>query len=117
MSKFSGCLGFAIIKEHCELDESTGKMVRTGRMDEHIVEKPAFGDILQFSFGSKNNENQSNIDDLRLSNRFSVIGNTYFFENFHLMKYVLWSGVKWKVTNVNVEFPRLVITVGDVYNE
>ena len=33
------------------------------------------------------------------------------------MKYVTYMGVKWKVENISVQFPRLVLSLGGIYNE
>ena len=56
-------------------------------------------------------------DDLNVTNKLSVIGDPYAFENFQHIKYVEWLGAKWKVTSVDVEFPRLILSIGGVYNE
>jgi hypothetical protein len=32
------------------------------------------------------------------------------------MLYVEFMGTKWKITNVEVQYPRLILSVGGVYN-
>lgn len=35
---------------------------------------------------------------------------------FHTMKYVVWMGASWKITSIEVQRPRLLLTIGGVYN-
>lgn len=72
------------------------------------------GDILRFH--SKQEVAGVN-DDINVANKISIIGDPYAFENFQHIKYVEWLGAKWKVTSVDVEFPRLTLSIGGVYNE
>lgn len=64
------------------------------------------------SYESAGNQNEN----LNISNRLSIIANPYAFENFHLIKYVTFMGTRWKVTDVEVEYPRLILTLGGIYN-
>lgn len=33
------------------------------------------------------------------------------------MRYAEFGGVKWKVTDVKVQYPRLILTFGGIYHE
>ena len=33
------------------------------------------------------------------------------------MRYVEFMGAKWKISSVEVQYPRLILTVGGVYND
>jgi hypothetical protein len=33
------------------------------------------------------------------------------------MRWLEWKGTKWKVTSVEIERPRMILTIGDVYNQ
>lgn len=55
-------------------------------------------------------------DDVTISNRFSLIADDYAFGNLEFIRYILWKNTKWKVTSVDVQHPRLILTVGGVYN-
>lgn len=72
-----------------------------------------YGDTIELNsrWGSADKRN----DDLEISNRISILGDPYAFENFAHIKYAAWMGAKWKVTAVSVEYPRLVLTLGGVY--
>lgn len=103
MGKFHGNIGFT---EQYE--------VRPGVWDDRIIEKEYYGDTLSASF--MNVASSEVNDNLKLNNRISIISNTYALENFRFMKYVTYMGVKWAVTNAEVQYPRLILTIGGVYN-
>lgn len=56
-------------------------------------------------------------DDLTLDNLISIIADPFAYQKFHAIKYVKWMGATWKVTKVDVQRPRLILTIGGVYNE
>ncbi len=103
MDRFCGIIGYAITEE-------TSK----GVWKTNIVEKAVFGDIIK---NSKRYENSNNVNsDINISNQFSVMVDPYAMENIHLMKYLEYLGAKWKITSVEVQYPRILLTVGGVYN-
>ena len=55
-------------------------------------------------------------DNINISNSISIISDPYANKNFHSIKYVEFMGTKWKVTNVDVQYPRLSLSIGGVYN-
>lgn len=105
MGKFYGKIGFLRTVE--EPEESSIWV-------EKLEEREYYGDIVRDSrrWASADKLN----DDLTISNQFSVIADAFAYENFGAMKYVEFLGVKWKVTDVEVQYPRLIISVGGVYN-
>ena len=56
-------------------------------------------------------------DDINVANEISIVADPYANQNFHLMKYVEFMGTKWKITTVEVQYPRLILSIGGVYNE
>ena len=56
-------------------------------------------------------------DNLNISNEISIVADPWARDNFHLMRYIEFMGAKWKITNIEVQYPRLILTVGGVYNE
>jgi hypothetical protein len=82
---------------------------------ETIVERNYYGDVTKntrrWSTGEMVNE------DLVVSNRVSIVCDPYAYNNFHSIKYCVWMNTKWKVTNVEVAYPRLHLDLGGVYNE
>ena len=55
-------------------------------------------------------------NDIELGNNFSIIADPYAYENFHSIVYITYMGVKWKVSGVEVLYPRLLLSVGGRYN-
>lgn len=104
--KFSGRIGF------WEKDVETKPGVYMNR----IVEKNYTGDVLKNVRNFQSAENQVN-DNLRVNNRLSIISDLYMQKNWTSIKYVLWNGVKWKVSSVDVgSYPRVVLELGGVHN-
>lgn len=103
MAKWYGVIGY-------------GETVETtpGVWVEQIVERKYYGDILRNS-RRLSSADQLN-DDINVSNEISIVADPYANENFHAMRYVEFMGAKWKITNVEVRYPRLILTVGGVYN-
>lgn len=54
-------------------------------------------------------------DEINISNRFSFVADPYAFSHFFNIRYVKYMGTTWRVTDVEVEYPRLIISVGGVY--
>lgn len=104
--KFSGKIGFWL--EDIE--------TKPGVYKPNIVEKQYTGDVLRNIRRWQAVENQQN-EDLVPNNRISVISDLFMQQNWASIKYVLWNGVKWKVTSVDVGSPpRMILDLGGVYN-
>lgn len=54
--------------------------------------------------------------DLNVSNRISIVANQYAMQNFHSIRYAKYLGTKWRVNSVEVQFPRLILSLGGLYN-
>lgn len=103
MGKFCGNIGYAETSE-----TSQGVYMPT------ITERKVYGDILKNT--KKYEKGDSTNDDITVNNRISFIADPYAQKNFHLIRYCTFMGTQWKVTDVTVEYPRLVLTLGGVYN-
>ena len=108
MAKFFGTIGFAV-------GNTSGSGEEEGIVKElPVVERAYYGDVLR---NTRRYEQGSDINDnLNVSNRISIMADAYANEHFFQMKYVNWMGANWKVTEVEVQRPRLILTVGGVYN-
>lgn len=104
MAKFCGKIGFFDTIE-----------TEPGIWEETIIERTYYGDLVRNSrtFQSSGGVN----DDINVFNNISVIADPYANKNFHHIRYVVFMGAKWKVTNIEVQYPRLILTTGGVYNE
>ena len=104
MAKFRGVVGFAE-----NVEKTPGVYV------EKIVERRYSGDLHR---NSRRLEFSGNINDnINISNEISILADTYAFHHFHAMRYVEFEGAKWKVVTVDAtKHPRLVLTLGGLYN-
>lgn len=103
MAKFYGKIGYAETVE-----------TAPGVWQEQITERDYFGDLNR-NIRTAQSSNQLN-DNINISNEISILADPFANQNFHLMRYVEYMGTKWKITNVEVQYPRLILTVGGVYN-
>ena len=108
MARFSGNVGYLITAEEYIDGEPTGIWKET------YEERPYYGDIEQISSRWSSGSNLN--DDVVLSNSISIVADPFAYENFQLMKYVVWKGLKWKIEFASVQYPRIVLSVGGVYN-
>ena len=103
MAKFAGLVGYVTQKE------ST-----SGVWLPETVERKMHGDVIRAA--SSFNANEKVNEDVILQQRISLVGDQYAYANFTGLKYVTYLGVKWKVLSIEVNRPRLVVTLGGVWN-
>lgn len=106
MPKYYGKIGYAYTVENPE---------GSGVWKEVIIERSYAGDLIR---NYKNISGSDKInDDINISNEISIVSDPYAIQNFHKIKYVEFMGTKWKVSSVEVLYPRLKLSLGGVYNE
>lgn len=103
MAKFYGEIGYGEVVE-----------ISPGVWKDQIVEYVARGDV--FRNTRRLSEGQSVNDDLSVNNSISIVMDAYAREHFFAIRYVRWMGSLWKVTDVEVQTPRLLLRLGGVYN-
>lgn len=81
-----------------------------------IVERPYRGDILK-DYRRFQPEADKQNEDLVIRNRISIVSDLYMTQHLSSIRYVKWSGVKWKVTSLETIPPRIILDLGGVYNE
>lgn len=104
MSKFYGTVGF-------EKTEETSP----GVWQAHTVERGYSGDLIR-NIGRYDTSNKVN-SDFSLNNQVSIVCNPYALENFQFIKFVRYLGTAWKVTSAELNYPRILLTLGGVYAE
>lgn len=104
MAKFYGNIGYA-----------TNEQVSPGVWVDSIKDRPYYGELGRNVLKIQSSEHLN--DNVNIANEISIIADAYAYENFHSMRYIEFMGAKWKITNVEVKHPRLILTVGGVYNE
>jgi hypothetical protein len=103
MAKFYGAIGFSVTQQ-----------VSPGVWDDMPVERMYKGDIIRNYRRWDGNENVN--DDLNITNSISIIADRFCDENLSAMKYVKWRGTYWKIESVEIQRPRMTLTLGGVYN-
>lgn len=103
MAKFCGKIGFV-------RTEKTAPGVWTPQ----IEERSYTGDVIRNYRRWDNNEYVN--DDVNITNSISIIADKYAYECLGFMKYVDWMGTKWKISSVEIQRPRIIISMGGIYN-
>lgn len=105
MARFHGKVGYGIAVE-----DPPG----SGVMQDQITEHTYYGDVIRNSRGL-DSSNKVN-GDISVNNSISILADAYACDHFMKIKYVEWAGALWTVTDVEVQRPRLILTLGSVYN-
>lgn len=105
MAKYYGLIGFA----HPIDDE------RPGITYDDIVERPYFGEVLRNARRVQSGDKIN--DDLTVSNQISLLLDPYLIRNYYNIRYLTFMGAKWKVTNLEMRYPRLIVDIGGLYAE
>lgn len=103
MSKWYGTVGYGIMKETIP-----------GVWNPCVIERAYYGDMASNSSSTQQGEGLN--DDIELKNDVSIVADAYAYENFASMRYITIMGVRWKIRSVKVQRPRLLISIGGVYN-
>lgn len=103
MAKFFGKIGFIRTVE-----------TRPDIWEEEVSERDYIGDFVE-PVRSWHTSDGAN-DDVELRTDISVIMDPFANENYPYARYVVIKGVKWKVKSIRPGYPRLVLSIGGVYN-
>lgn len=103
MSKFTGLVGYVTQGE-----------TAPGVWSPVDNPKKMKGDVLRQSSSSQN-DNKVN-SDISLNHRVSLLGDSYAFTNYYAIKWIELNGRKWEVASVELQRPRIIVTVGGLWN-
>lgn len=103
MARFSGNIGYVE-----NVKTGTGKYVSQETVRHY------YGDVTRAV--RKLKDGQDIHDDVEINNEISIVADPYAYQHFFAIRYAEWQGVKWKVSNVEVLYPRLILTLGGMYN-
>jgi len=104
MAKFSGVVGYGEAVE-----------ISNGVWEDTITERSYFGEVLQ-NKRKLDYEGEKVNPNLSVSNSISIVADPYANEHFFAIRYVSWAGTLWKVVDVEVQRPRLLLRLGGVYH-
>lgn len=103
--RFFGIIGYA---DSVETPEGSGVWVDT------IIEVQYYGDVVRDTKRENIDEDLNN--DISVDNSISIVADDIAINNFLKIKYVTWLGERWTVSSVQVKPPRLILSIGSVYN-
>lgn len=104
MSKWYGKIGYAETVE-----------TEPGVWDEEITERAYYGDTFRNTRLLQSNSDGTN-DNINIANQISIVADPYANDHIYAMRYIEFQNAKWRVTNVEVQERRLILTVGGLYN-
>lgn len=104
MAKYCGKIGFVISKE-----------TESGTWEYETVEKIYRGDVIRNTRRWEGREEL--LDNVNIRNSISILAKDSFcIDNCSAIRYAWWKGAKWKVIDMDISYPRIVLTLGGVYN-
>ena len=104
MAKFRGIVGYIETQE-----------TKPGVFEEVSTKKVYKGDVIRKSRRITGSEQLN--DDVNVGNQISIVADEYAYKHFSSIRYVQYMGTFWKVTDIEVNHPRLTLSIGGVYNE
>lgn len=103
MSKFYGKVGYVSTSE-----------TSPGVYEPTITERSYYGDRVRRV--SRWDPNGQINDDININENIEILADEFAYENFQYIKYVVDMGAKWKVTSIEPNRPRLILSLGGLYN-
>lgn len=103
MTRFFGRIGYGVTVE-----------TEPGVWVDEIIERQYYGDVIRNARNLREGENLN--PDLSVQNSVSIVADAYANEHFHAIRYVEWAGALWTISSVEVQSPRLLLRLGEVYN-
>ena len=103
VGKFYGPIGYGVTTE-----------TSPGVWEDSIIERSYYGDVERLMTRQTGSDKANK--DISVGNTVSIVADAYAVENFSAIRYVEWSGVRWTVDSVTVQSPRLLLSLGEVYN-
>lgn len=102
MAKYYGKIGYGVTEE-----------VKPGVWKRTITERNYYGNVIR---NNRRLQSSGNLNDnITISNEISIVADPYAYNNFHNILYIEYAGSKWKVSSIDVQLPRLVLSLGEVY--
>ena len=102
MAKWFGKIGYVVTEE-----------TEPGVWEETVTEREYFGDMTS---DRRKRQNSGEVNDnINLSNVISIVADPFAYQNCSNMAYVEIMGSKWKISDVEIKRPRLILTVGGAY--
>lgn len=104
MAKWHGVIGYSETVE-----------TAPGVWRPQITERTYTGDVIRGNTRWTPSTTSTN-DDLNVNCQISILADPFARHHFSSMKYIEFMGAKWKITSVEPQHPRLILSIGGVYN-
>lgn len=89
--------------------------VREGGVSEDVaIEREYYGNELRSLRYFRDGD--SILGEVTQQTRISILADAYALENYEDIRYLIKAGTAWTVDSVEVERPRLILSMGDRYN-
>lgn len=103
MAKFYDTVGFVKTVESAP-----------GVWTEQVVERKYYGNVIS---RARSLQGSGVNDNINISDEISIVADPFANENYFAIRFVEYMGTKWKVQSISVQFPRLNLSLGGLYNE
>ena len=107
MARYCGQIGYSV-------NEESGNHPGIYGAVEAPIERTYYGDINRTIRKLENGDGVN--DNVVVNNEISIVADPFARDHVFAIRYAKWMGVAWKVTNVEVLYPRLILTFGGRYN-
>jgi hypothetical protein len=102
------------MKFHGKIGYGESTEISPGVFADVIVEYFYYGEVIRNTRALRQGAELN--EDIQVANLISIVGNNYALENSFAIRYIEWAGELWTVANVEIQRPRLLLTLGEVYN-
>ncbi len=105
MARFFGAIGYGT---------SVEVPLGSGIWVDDVTEVEYYGEITRNTRKLEPGEGLN--DNVSVGNSITIVADQYASEHFYDIRYIRWNNVLWTVSTVEVQSPRLIISLGKVYN-
>ena len=103
MAKWYGKVGYVIPTE-----------TKPGVYRPKVTEYEYYGDIISNRRRTQTADKLN--DDIVIQNTVSIIADPFALESLQYIRYVTFMKANWEVSGIEVQYPRLILTLGGIYN-
>lgn len=103
MAKFYGPVGYVETAE-----------TAPGVWKDQVTEHNHYGDVLRITRRVQSADKST--DDIVINSQISIVADPYVTDHLQHIRYVKFKGVKWEVSDFDIQYPRIILTLGGVYN-
>lgn len=104
--KYRGAIGYEVT-----VQKETGSDVYISQIEEHIYR----GQVIKNSYRREAGEWLN--DNIKVSNSIQIVADPFALAHCQNIKYCVWQNQKWSVTNIEIDQPNLILTLGGAYHE